>query len=636
MKIRSLTIRNFKNIHLAQIDHVPDLVVLAGPNGCGKTSIFDAIRLFKAITGPYHPGELGTIQSYELRNELKHVVNMSADYSEVACGVEISESERNYLLRSYPNLDQLMGSDGLLRSSIRIEKNGSYSTTSQCPPVNELLRHYDPTDEIGVIEYIPSSREITPGEVSSISLGSDLLEQEKIERTASVRQKFNRLKYYLAMMVIYDKMQISQSASRFIPEIQEFFREFFFPKEFEGVKVDRSFRWQFPAKTPDGIHDVDFLSSGEKEILMTYTNILRMKLTGSVILFDEPDLHLNAALERKVIGRLKSVVEAGNQIWLATHSLEIIGTVPLENLYKMYVVPPTGSGNQVERCSTKTDRFDALKLLGASIGIQLVSNKVIFVEGPSDKEILEALYAEYGDRLSFVETRGLGTWTSLSHSVPALLDKVTAYESTYLIRDRDLLADDEIASLENRFKGKVLVLRRRNIENYFLQPDLMLKVLDRLNIKDFGDASQVTRVLRSIADEMKVGILLDMIAFDLNKEILAPFRFPKVPTGEDYKDTVVKVIDSRRETYLSKLQSDRIQSAIDAKRQYLDQMWEQKWLELVDGKELLQTFINRYIRPQGPLDLSHFRNLLAAEMKASGLIPGDIQRIMQVVLEGIR
>ena len=52
MKIKELTISNFKTIKFLRMENIPDLVVIAGPNGCGKTAIFDAVRLFKAIAGP--------------------------------------------------------------------------------------------------------------------------------------------------------------------------------------------------------------------------------------------------------------------------------------------------------------------------------------------------------------------------------------------------------------------------------------------------------------------------------------------------------------------------------------------------------------------------------------------------------
>jgi hypothetical protein len=272
--------------------------------------------------------------------------------------------------------------------------------------------------------------------------------------------------------------------------------------------------------------------------------------------------------------------------------------------------------------------------LGASLGVQLVSQRIIFVEGPSDKEVLERLYAEYGDRLSFVETRGLRTWTSLSNVVPELIDKVTAFEHTYLIRDRDLLEDEQVAEIESKFRGKVFVWGRRTIENYLLDSIIILKVLSRLGINDFSTADEVTATLRSLADLMKPNVLLDMVAFSLNKETLSPLGFPRVSSESEVEDTVLGVVESKKSAIVTKLQKDNL--GLDTARQRLEGAWENKWMELVDGKELLQAFVDKCIRTKtGPLDLTHFRNLLVAEMKESGLVPEDVSKVMEIIVRGL-
>jgi hypothetical protein len=522
----------------------------------------------------------------------------------------------------------------LLKSTIRVQKNGDFTIVKNPPPLAEILGHFDPTDEIGTFEYIPAYREVPLGDIGSITL-SENVEADKLERTASVKEKFNRLKYYLAMMLIFDKMKLSPEASKFIPEVQDFFKEFFSPKEFKGVKVDRPLKWHFPVETPDGIHDIDFLSSGEKEILMTFVNILKMKLTGSVILFDEPDLHLNAALERKLISRLNKIVAAGNQMWIATHSLEIIGTVPLENLYKMYRDLAQERNNQTELCSTKKDRIETLELIGASIGIQLISQKIVFVEGRTDKQILENLFEEFNDVVSFVRTKGLRPMMGLGSAVADLLDQVTKYETFYMIRDRDLLTDEQIKEIREKYSGKVFVWKARSIENYLLIPDILMEVLNQLGVKAFDNKDVALKALKEIADSLKIDMLSEMVKYDIHRKLTeAEFGLPSVSTEKDLEEKVLQTGGATRSKLIEQLSDDALKGIIEEKKTFVNSIWDTNCLQLSDGKRILQELINRYIKPQGRnIDVESLESLIVNRMKLARMFPEDIQEVMKEILK---
>ena len=57
MKIVYLLVENFRAIRKVEFTGLRDMVVIAGPNGCGKSCILDSIRLFKSIYGGYQPNE---------------------------------------------------------------------------------------------------------------------------------------------------------------------------------------------------------------------------------------------------------------------------------------------------------------------------------------------------------------------------------------------------------------------------------------------------------------------------------------------------------------------------------------------------------------------------------------------------
>ena len=53
MKITDLKIQNFRAIRNANLENIENTVLIAGPNGCGKSCILDAIRLLKSSYGGY-------------------------------------------------------------------------------------------------------------------------------------------------------------------------------------------------------------------------------------------------------------------------------------------------------------------------------------------------------------------------------------------------------------------------------------------------------------------------------------------------------------------------------------------------------------------------------------------------------
>ncbi len=67
------------------------------------------------------------------------------------------------------------------------------------------------------------------------------------------------------------------------------------------------------------------LSSGEKQIVLMFSDIIALQDDTKLFLIDEPELSLNPDWQRQLMPSLLSVTEAsGMQLVAATHSIEIM------------------------------------------------------------------------------------------------------------------------------------------------------------------------------------------------------------------------------------------------------------------------------------------------------------------------
>src|SRR5438093_8194418 len=104
MKLKTLTVRNFRAIAELEITNLPDAVVLAGPNGCGKSVVLDAIRLLKSAYGSYQqdewPAWFGEFQ-ISLNKEPRELLPLFQDQLKdrrIAAEFSLSGEEQTYLL----------------------------------------------------------------------------------------------------------------------------------------------------------------------------------------------------------------------------------------------------------------------------------------------------------------------------------------------------------------------------------------------------------------------------------------------------------------------------------------------------------------------------------------------------------
>jgi predicted ATPase len=224
------------------------------------------------------------------------------------------------------------------------------------------------------------------------------------------------------------------------------------------------------------------LSSGESEVINIVFDFILRSPSDCVVIFDEPELHLHPELSYKLIQTLTGIGE-NNQFIFCTHSPDII-TASLEHSV-VFIGPPLSEGqNQAIPLSEDDETNKALKLLGHSVGIIALGKKIVLIEGTHaslDKLTYGAIIKESFPDLVLVPSGGKRLILSFSTLVEEVLDKSIWGVEFFMLCDADTvpLSLDKSALTEFS-KGRLSVLDRYHVENYFLEEDLLARVFSSL------------------------------------------------------------------------------------------------------------------------------------------------------------
>ncbi|WP_171013078.1 ATP-binding protein [Microbacterium sp. 2FI] len=237
----------------------------------------------------------------------------------------------------------------------------------------------------------------------------------------------------------------------------------------DGFKLTR-----YPKYKP---RDLMVEGSGFLQWLSVYT--LATAPSIDVLLFDEPDAHLHAALQAQMVDRLAQLAsQFDKQVLLATHSAEIIRTTsPTEILEVRGRTTP-----RFRYLSEDEQKVGLMVGIGSDYAPRIdrvrKTKRVLFYEGKSDRDVLRVLAHTAG----CAWPSNVADWQTSDHvkerkivwrSLRAEFGDVRALS----IRDRDDEAAGTVdATLHDKNNGSedgfiALKWRRRYIESYLIWPD---------------------------------------------------------------------------------------------------------------------------------------------------------------------
>jgi hypothetical protein len=511
---------------------------------------------------------------------------------------------------------------------IEIEKGGHARAVKRSTPVNKLLSWYSRQflNSPGFFDFISAYRLSPKKQLSTWSAES--LSDDRIKQTLDAQgsEKFQFTKEYLASLVMGDLAEIQRTIRGggkapfpdSLKPIREFFDRFFRPMTFKEVCIDAS-PFQYIIGTPRGEIDIDDLSGGEKEVLNIYIRFHQLNPKGAVILFDEPDAHLHPDLERRYLEVLRSL-GAGNQIWLTTHSPEMMIAAGADSLYTILKEPASPDGNQFVKVSENEILHQVLSEIMGSRGLVSFNQRIIFIEGEessADREVYERLYPPGTHNVSFVPAGNSATVRKTAERVNQLLSSTVAFQQYYSIVDGDIERSLPAATPPAPTGTRLFQLPVYHVENFLLDSAIVLAVAQAMlgtgcPYKTGDDVEVTLRELVLGDQHLKplAGALLDAyIARLANQAYDAVFQHSTLPDLSIPLPTFdAALLDAKR----------RMESAL------ADGTWKQK----CKGREVLKAFCAKH-----GLKYEHFRNSVIAQLK---LPPTGLAEIMSKILQRSR
>ncbi len=230
---------------------------------------------------------------------------------------------------------------------------------------------------------------------------------------------------------------------------------------------------------------------------------------AGVIAIDEPNSFLHPGAAKILIQILKRYNQ--HQYIISTHSPDVIATAQPATLH---LIRFDGQQSRIEtfgEAEIETKRM-MLEEVGASLSDIFGAERVVWVEGPTERECFDLIVQEVLGGpivgLSFVALRNTGDIDENEANARAVLDIYDALSQGGSILpvtlafsfDGEGKSERQIEDLQRRCGGRARVLPRRMTENYLLDPRIIAIVLARLGEERVEEA-QIEALLQRLAPE---------------------------------------------------------------------------------------------------------------------------------------
>ena len=448
MRIKSVQLRDYKrfsNLTLTDIPESARLVVLLGPNGCGKSSVFDAF-LAKSQAYHYNYSLQGQYADYYQKTQapgdtLRSLREVAGRITITFHGTEIPQDGWNRAFN--------------IRTAYRNEADFQLDSVSRVEPAVEQRRFTRIID--------------ADQAVSDNYARLSWKRMADLDRDAPGYMTFDRYRR--------DSLR----------ELQDAMAKLFADpplvlQDFGGIHTAGVFRFGKG-------ESVDFhyknLSAGEKAAFDMLLDIFvkRSECSDSIYCIDEPEEHTATALHGRLLEVMLDILPSTSQLWIATHSIGFVRKADELMRKQGEVVFLDFEGHDLDEDveinpSVPNRHFwqRAYRVALDDLAELITPAQIVICEGADTKAdkgfdaiCYNDLFSESHPDCLFV-SHGSASEVTKSEPLIAVLRAVSKGATIARVIDRDEMTD---SAREERIASGIRVLRRRELENYLYDPDVL-------------------------------------------------------------------------------------------------------------------------------------------------------------------
>lgn len=449
MRIQKIRLKNYKRFTELEIAGLPPtarLVVLVGPNGTGKSSIFDSFLLKASVA----------LNNYRLsgnREQYYEKVHQSQSTAEVARRVQIDFHDTKGNEVNWQTAFQVR-SAYRHESDFRIEQLRATRAEDQGPHIDRI-----------------------------------------IDTDSTVSKNYERMAWKRMQDLDRDAPEnttIGEYRRKSLGDLQSVMQSLFADpnlslQDFGGIHGG-SFRFSKGVATDFHYKN---LSGGEKAAFDILLDIFmkRDETQDAVFCIDEPELHIATHLQGALIKSMLALLRESTQLWIATHSIGIV-----REAYRMQQEQPGEvvfldfsdldfDGSVTITPSTPNRVFwqNTYKVALDDLTDLVAPQRVFICEGSKDSHVkafdahcYNKLFADESPETIFISQGGAREVMQSEHLV-AILKSIAKGIVVQKLIDRDDMTEGQ---REKSIAQGICVLRRRELEEYLYDPGVLRTFLE--------------------------------------------------------------------------------------------------------------------------------------------------------------